>query len=263
MIRERETGFGLTMKKYTYSLAFLLLLVVLGSARVYAQPLQILVSPIPPLVMKDKDVSHGLLWDMAEILAERLHKKHGLDVREKPLMLPWTRAYKDITSRSDRLMLQMSRSPEREDLFEWITQTTHLSFAFVTSVLPVLDTLEEARKVQTIVVYRGSRLEKFLRSNGFNKTLVLANNSENSARLLDAGRVKAWYASVDEVLWLHKNAVMKKKPLIGKPVLSVPVWAVGSRGMPSETQAMVRSELELMKTDGTLSRLLETYGLSS
>ena len=129
--------------------------------------------------------------------------------------------------------------------------------------MPVLNSVEDARKLKTIAVYRKSHLENYLRENGFTTSLVLTNNSDTSAKLLDAGRVDAWYASVHEARWLYKKGVLRHRIYVGQPILEIPIWAVASKGTKKALLDAIGREVELMKEDGSFSSLESKYGLSS
>jgi len=102
---------------------------------VHAKPLEIILSPIPPLVMKQGEEHTGLLWDLAKLLITRLNRKLDVEIKNQPSVFPWQRAYKRLTQNTNIIMLQMARTNEREQLFEWIEPTINLSFAFVTKSL--------------------------------------------------------------------------------------------------------------------------------
>lgn len=223
---------------------------------------ELLLSTIPPLVMdKAADQEKGLLWDIAQDVLNRLKAGQDCKCKPKPSVLPWVRATTVLENEKGKFMLQMARSDEREDLYEWIVPVGNLTFAFVTKTNPPPDTLEEAKALKRIAVYRGSRLEKYLRSNGFEASLMATNDSNASARLLNYGRVEAWYASVDEALWLYKKKILDSPPRIGDAILSVPIWAIASKGTPKSMQEKIKRIIQEMEVDGTMATLKEKYGL--
>jgi len=223
---------------------------------------EFLLSPIPPLVMSDREaVQKGLLWDIAQRVLDQLATKGECDCKGLPTLLPWSRAVNVMANEPGKFMLQMARTPEREDLYDWIMPISQITFAFVTQETEAPNTIEEARALKRIAVYRGSRLEKFLRSKGFDRTLILANDSIASARLLNHGRVDAWYASVDEALWLHKRNLLALTPRIGTPIITVPVWLIASKGTPKAKQDAIKSLLQEMMHDGTIDAFQASYGL--
>ncbi|NVK19210.1 MAG: transporter substrate-binding domain-containing protein [Methylocystaceae bacterium] len=248
------------------------ILVVLVLAYVTSQPIkavadddlryEFLLSPIPPLVMSARTSEQkGLLWDVAKRLLEQLAATGNCICKDVPTVLPWTRAVNVMTYQPGKFMLQMARTPERENLYDWIMPVSEITFAFVTQKIDPPNTIDEARDLKRIAVYRGSRLEKFLRSKGFDRTLTLTNNSSASARLLNHDRVDAWYASVNEALWLYKNNEWTLPPKVGDPILTFPVWLIASKGTPKDKQDRVKSVLQGMFKDGSIQNFQATYGL--
>ncbi len=227
-----------------------------------SEQVEILLSKIPPFVMNTGQGNSGLLWDLAHLLTQRLNSESPSTVANMPRILPWIRAYKELSNTPGKIMLQMARTAEREKQFQWLLPTTSLTFAFVKKYPPALNSLEEARRAKYIAVYRGSRLENDLRKHGFTHNLILTNDSQTGARLLNADRVSAWYAVVQEAQWLYKTNVLHTMPVIGSPVLEVPVWTVASHGTDQPTLAKLKKVLYGILTDGSFARLQEKYGLS-
>lgn len=211
--------------------------------------------------MEEEGKPSGLLFDVAKELISHFKKDGAFPIEDEPRILPWSRATKELGLINGKVMLQMARTEERENQYRWVLPTTSLSFAFVAKSPNVPNNLNEAEALDRIAVYRGSRLEAFLRQNGFNKTLVPTNDSETSARLLEGGRVQAWYASVKEALWLHKTKQLKSRPYIGRPISEVPIWAVVAPDAPVAFSDALNKQLQAMIKDGTIHRLHEKYGL--
>lgn len=220
--------------------------------------IKILMSPIPPLVMEKNQNKSGVLWDLAQVIKNLMAEEN---ISVSTTILPWSRAYAELQGSENIIMLQMARTTQREALFNWILETGELSFGFVATSTPAINTIEEAQKLRKIAVYRGSRLEQFLKNKGFKKSLVLTDDSATSARLLSAGRVNAWYASIQETLWLRKAGVLKKEPVIGNAILNFPIWAVTSRQTSSEINEKLRDTLlEIIETN-QMNNIRSSYGL--
>lgn len=222
---------------------------------------RIYLSPIPPLVMLKDDQFSGVLWDLAVEIKTRLEASHGTTLQILPSIVPWNRAYSELQKSNNILMLQIAPTPQRETLFKWVAQTGQLSFAFVSKQPPRINSLNEAHKSSKIAVYRGSHLERFLRSKGFGSSLELTEDSETGARLLDAGRVDSWYASVQEALWLKKSGILKSKPVFGDPINTIPIWAAASKTTSAETLTLLSDAINDIKKKGQLDFIRNLYGL--
>ncbi len=227
--------------------------------------LHIMLSTIPPLVMQNDAGKSGALWDLAQELEVRLNRTNTelISLRINTQILPWKRAYDRLQKSTNVIMLQMARTNTREQQFHWIAKTGNLSFAFISVKEPAIDSLSDALLKESIAVYRGSRLELFLKQKNFNSNLRPTNNSQMSARLLEAGRVETWYASVQEALWLHKLGVLKSSPVIGKPIFSTPIWAVTSLTTDPKAIERIKATLKNIESDGRLQEIFSRYGLDS
>ncbi len=223
-------------------------------------PVEILLSPIPPLVMGADDAQRGFLWDMAGIIVHRLSKNLNGNLLATRTLYPWKRAFSLLDNTPNKIMLQMARTPKRENMFHWISSTTQMSFAFIKSKEPAINTINEALKNTSVAVYRASHLENFLRQKGFDNNLELTNDSVSGARLLNANRVQAWYASVQEAKWLHHKGIVEKHLVIGKEILKFDIWAVASKGTSKTVLEALQTIIVNMKADGTIDQLKSRYG---
>lgn len=224
-----------------------------------------MLSTIPPLVMQSEAGKSGALWDLARELKVRLERTNTktISLRVNTQILPWNRAYDRLQKSSDVVMLQMARTNTREQQFRWISETGNLSFAFISTKEPAINSLSEALAKKSVAVYRGSRLEQFLKQKNFSTTLRPTNNSQMSARLLEAGRVETWYASVQEALWLRKLGVLKSTPVIGKPIFNTPIWAVTSLTTEPKAIERIKATLKNIESDGRIREIYARYSLDS
>ncbi|MDX1738733.1 MAG: transporter substrate-binding domain-containing protein [Alphaproteobacteria bacterium] len=237
----------------------------------------IYLSAIPPLVFpiegtlsnrsaaapSTSEASRGMLVDLAHLIFDEMEAAGFSTISQGPKILPWQRATRDLEQRPNTAMLQMARSPAREDKYIWIQPTDSLSFAFISVSQPQVNSLAEALKYNRVAVYKGSRLEDFLRSKNFSDNLVLANDSDTSARMLDRGRVDIWYASVKEALWLHKAGKIKRELVVGNAISEVPVWAVMSKNSSPQAVEAFSSALKQIFADNRYMEIHQNYGVMS
>ena len=222
----------------------------------------ILLIDFPPLVMDEGDQDIGMMVDFGKAVIEELKTTHQIDVDEKLQILPLARAIQKATSEPNVIMLQMTPAPSRKDKFIWIKPTIELSFAFITTKKPAINSLDEALKLNSIAVYRVTRLESLLRERGFNNSLNLTNDSLSGARLLNAGRVESWYASTAEAKWLHKTNVLRTMPVIGKTITKIPIWAVMSKGSNPKNISALEATINQLQASGFIGELAEKYQLN-
>ena len=226
-------------------------------------PLQIMMAEIPPLVMKTKGSPIGVLNDLGLELIKRTKNSPFLRFTQDPEILPWTRAYRNLKLGPGKMMLQMVRLPERENLFTWSWPLMNLDFSFVTAKGATVNTLEEARTHQRVGVYQNSRLELYLRKNGFNDdNLLPVMSSKQNFNLLRYGRIDTWFALGDEARWLAASEKMKEKLIIGAAVLRSKIWMVTSKDVPGSVIDILNQAMANILSDGTYQEIRGKYGLT-
>ena len=223
---------------------------------------QILLSNIPPLVMKEDQENTGMLVDLSYAIIDELSGRHQINIHPSPKIVPWSRAYKLTKEQPNIIILQMGRVASREHSFNWFHPTTELSFAFVSDHEPAINSLEEARLLNSVAVYRASRLENFLREQGFSRNLIPTNNSIVSAKLLDGKRVESWYAATLEAEWSYKNGLLKDKPVVGHPISKIQLWAVSSKSSSQKLNAALTNTMKKLYNSLLIEELHKKYDLN-
>jgi polar amino acid transport system substrate-binding protein len=141
-----------------------------------------------PLNYTDKQHKSGPIVGYATELIQAIleHAKIGFHIE----MVPWRRAIQAIDSRENVIVYSMTRSPERENKYQWIGKVLPLDYYLygLKSKFALLPkTIEEARALK-IGIVRGDVTNDYLPAQGFNN---LTNVSEPSRQLqmLKRGRI--------------------------------------------------------------------------
>jgi polar amino acid transport system substrate-binding protein len=186
-------------------------------------------------------------------------KLGGFRLEER--FVPWARAVSQVERTPMAVILPLSRTPSREDKFTWVTALYQLQFGFV-SLDTAIDDLATARKLDLIGVWRGTSMEETLKKRGFTN-LAPVSNDQALTRMLLAGRFQAWYGSLNEAAYKFRRIeeVNKKAIRFGKPIESAPVWLAGGPELPVPVATALRNAFEALKTDGSIARILEKYGM--
>lgn len=105
-------------------------------------------------------------------------------------VLPWARAYAMAQEMPDVVIFCISRTEEREDLFEWVGPIFRIEWLFVgiEGKAPRLASLADARGVRAIGTYKDDAREEYLLSRGFTN-LDSAPDPYTNIRKLLSGRV--------------------------------------------------------------------------
>ena len=143
--------------------------------------------PIPPFSYEEQGRPVGIAVDLLNAAG----KLYGLSFNYR--FLPWLRAQSEARSSTDRIIIPLTRTPEREAQYNWIAGLFQYQFVFISAGGPLPRSLEEARAMR-IAVLRGNPAEKILRDQGFT-LLDVGFSEEINARKLAARRVGLWVAA--------------------------------------------------------------------
>lgn len=94
--------------------AFVWLSALLLSGTAGATQLQVLTENLPPLNYQDNGTAQGYTTELVQAVLKQA------DVQAEIQFMPWARAYQQALSQPNTLIFSMTRTPERESLFDWI-----------------------------------------------------------------------------------------------------------------------------------------------
>lgn len=148
------------------------------------QNLTVLTEEVRPFAYHEDGRLTGYSVEVVSEIMRRL----GVDL---PIQVqPWARIFKTAQARPGVVLFSAARTPEREALFHWVGPLTTFSWCFYArrgSGLSVVS-LDDARKVGRIGVYRNDVRHQYLESQGFTN-LDVADNNELNVRKLMADRI--------------------------------------------------------------------------
>ncbi len=225
-------------------------------------PLEILLSEIPPLVMQVDGKPAGVLYELSIEIIRRFNTSSAEKISPSPGIQPWPRAYRMLKMGTGKIMLQMARTPAREKMFSWVRPVMPLKYSFVNMGNKPVLSLDGVKKQGLVGVYRKSHLETFLRTNGFeSKDLVLGVNSKQNYKLLRYGRVGTWLALEDEAYWLARQDATNPKITVSPPILEAKIWMATSNDVPEDVRDLLKTTLENIVEDGLFQNFCKKYWL--
>jgi len=206
------------------------------------------------------EIQGGLLEKQGEEVvgayAEFFHEASARsDVRVDYRIVPWARAVKETERSTDLLLFPFTRTEERESRFTWIAPLKEEPMCFV-SVAAQIDSLEEARKLKRVMVWRGASHQAFLEKQGFGN-LIPVGNTEKVVQIWKASPDAAWYFVCDQAQLLLDQGKFGISFKVGAPVASEAVWLVGSKSFvpPPYFDKFVRA-IDALKGEKLLEKLL-------
>ena len=173
-------------------------------------------------------------------------------------LLPWRRAYTFTLERADTCLFSTTRTPEREDLFNWVGPTDEAEWVLLGRADRnfQLRTLDDARNLR-IGTYHGDARDEYLRARGFLVDPAPVDMMNPRKLMLD--RIDLWAAS------LKRGTTLTKQNSWGEnivPVLSfnrIGVYLACNRSVPGELIDRMNAALEGMSRDGTTQRIDRKY----
>ncbi|MQQ07606.1 transporter substrate-binding domain-containing protein [Epibacterium sp. SM1979] len=207
---------------------------------------------LPPYtIAADADmpgISHELLTEMAN--------RAGVEIDIQ--YLPWKRAQATVQKTPNSLLFTASRSAAREDIYGWVVEMVSPREAFVTTSAPV-NSLEEGAALSRIAILAGTPRERRLNEAGFTN-LQASKDTQTAARLLEGGRVEAWYTLDQRAAFVFKSEGFDPSQLtFGEPTRVNSNWLASNKEFPADVSAALAAALDEMRADGTYDAILAKY----
>ncbi|WP_374569592.1 substrate-binding periplasmic protein [Ideonella sp.] len=235
------------------------LLLVLLYGFVQAAPVEVVTTDAPPFNMLDGQYPSGFATD---ILRESMQHA-GLEPHIE--FLPWPRALLRVKEDPNTLIYTISRTPEREDQFEWIGPfARHQGFFYKLSNRSDmrLDSLQDVRKYRVATVRGDAQTDLMLKLDIVDQNLLqLVSDGDTTIRLLLAGRVDLVIANEIGMAWRMKLHGLSGTE-VERTVMLVDnggyYFAFGKGADPTLVARLRRGFAEV-KDKGLPQRLLERY----
>ena len=175
--------------------------------------------------------------------------------------VPWGRAFWKVERSTNLLTFPLTRLPERESQYRWLVPLDRDEIVFLTTGARIND-LDQAKKLNRILVWEGSSMEIFLKQNGFSNLLRFA-KSQSILRMLVNGRAEAWFTVRPEESATFSVGGKPVDLVAGDVVNTESVWLVGGKSFKySETSRRFADNLRILVEKGRLKELKAKYGLS-
>lgn len=167
---------------------FFLLSLFLFPMQVGAQKLFLYAENDHPLQFVDDG---GKLTGFTVELVKEIQKRIGN--RDLIQIVPWSRGLYKLDNEKNTLLFSMAKTPDRESKYQWIGPISTMKYGFyVKSNSPIkITNLEDAKKIDSIGVYRNDILDLALTRRGF-KNLDRADSNVSSLKKLMIGRVTVY-----------------------------------------------------------------------
>lgn len=238
------------------------LLTLVGRAQA-EEKVQLYVADFPPYAYLDaKDPNaqaSGFFVDAVQAMA----KKAGPEYAGKLDVLPWKRAQQELKQAGDqraKLIFPLIRTEEREKNYRWVAE---LYVDDIVLIVPkdeprVMESLADAKNMR-IGVVGGSALLAELKEQKDIK-LEVAPDIVSCAKLLNAGRIDAWYVSKwVGISTLHKLGIPATTWRVTPAFHRLSIFLGASLDTPDKVKDAWSKAFDAIKADGEYERLLKKW----
>ena len=197
----------------------------------------------------------GLTVDIVTEIQRRVGNTDPIQV------VPWARGLLYLDNEPDTLLFSMSRTAERNDQYQWIGPIVETVFGFYTkeNSKVVIKSLADAKRVNSIGVYRGDVREAFLLKNGFTNLDQTTDNLSNFRKLM-AGRFVLYAGASNGIASEAERAGFSRKDVkLVYEFLKTQDFIAASKQTDPKIVAQWNAALESMKKDGTFQSLFTKY----
>lgn len=231
--------------------ASLLLSSALASAAL-AETFVAYTSELPPVVNAEGAEPAGVTL---EILLE-MEKRSGVDLDIR--FVPLARAAASVAAEPNTLWLPPVRSPDREPDYNWVAEVLASNLIFVSKDTAV-NSYDAAKALSKIAVVRDGVTHKLLASQGF-ENLHLVPNSTQAAKLVEGGRVDAWFAvDLESIAVIRNMGADVAAFTMGESVRQNGHWLASNHSFDAATAEALAKALESMRADGSYDAIVAKY----
>lgn len=170
----------------------------------------------------------------------------------------WADAFAVVKYLPNSAIFRTTRTPERENMFQWVgpVSTSRTYFYTLASSGLTIETLEQAKNLQSISTPNGWFTHEFLINNHFQNIVATANTPMDALNQLIHGEVQAFLMSDLDVIWLaNANDIPMSDLTQHMQALNYNDYIAFSLNTPAATVQQWQNHFDAMKTDGTFETI--------
>ncbi|WP_415714167.1 substrate-binding periplasmic protein [Maridesulfovibrio sp.] len=192
-------------------------------------------------------------------IVEALKKEIGCDAEIE--VMPWARGYRYLENHPDVMLFSTARTKEREDKFYWVGPIACYKWVFygLKGLRGKVKSLEDAKKVSGIGVYRNDARAQFLKSQGFTNLEVMISQEQNFKKLM-RGRIELVATSnigVDG--FLDSNEELRKLAVPVFTFRNVKLFLAFSKSTGMQTVQRWEDAFEALQVRGVIGNIQDKW----
>jgi len=176
--------------------------------------------------------------------------------------IPFKRGLLYVQSKQDYALFNVTRKPSRESTVKWVgpLQSDKAYFYELKNALTGIQTLEDAKKIESICVLNGNIHDEFLQKNGFDN-LTRNNSYAGCFKMLAHKRVGLTPSSVLSLNERLKAAGISPQDVERTPVLlfNTDGYLAFSKNVSDDVVKQWQDALDKLKRSGRYDQLVQEY----
>jgi len=225
---------------------FLVVLILLSGCVVKgpSTALRIITEESPPFNFSDE--RGNVTGQSTELVKEIMKKTGDGGVIE---MLPWSQGYALVQKEPGTVLYSISRIPLRENMFKWVGPIGFADNWFYSKMGAgvKLDSLDDAKKVKSIAVYRDDSNQLYLQEKGFTN-LDISENMAECIRKLVNGQVDLWLGPAEGLHFIAYGAGVNPAEIEAVKYVRRAEWYIAfNKEVPDSTVRSWQKALDELK----------------
>lgn len=139
---------------------YILIMICFWILYTYIYPVQLTIycEDDPPFQINKNGQLTGLTAEVVQEIQKRVGNKDKIEV------VPWARGYQALETQANTVLFSVSRTKERNDLFQWVGPVNEISYGlYAKSDTKIkLNNFEDAKKLKSIGVYINDIRDQYL-----------------------------------------------------------------------------------------------------
>uniref|UniRef100_UPI0032167C6C substrate-binding periplasmic protein n=1 Tax=uncultured Draconibacterium sp. TaxID=1573823 RepID=UPI0032167C6C len=170
----------------------------------------------------------------------------------------WGDAYKAVQYLPNSALFTTARTPEREDLFQWVGPISSMKACFYTMSESGIQitSLEDAKSLASIATPSGWYMHDYLTANGFQNIVATSFSPVEAFNQLVSGQVEALFMFNEGIDWLCEVTETSANSIIKQYEVSESKGYIAfSQNTSQEIVEQWQNNLDAMKADGTFETI--------
>lgn len=221
-----------------------------------SQEFTVITEEYPPFNFEKNGKITGISTEIVREMLKRINHSDNITI------MSWSEGYNLTQTKDNYMLYSTTRSPFREKLFKWVGPIVPNNTVFFKRKGSgiAINTLDDARKVRGVGVYKDDFGELFLKERGFNNLKSVLDNRDNLIKLV-SGKIDLWFANRPIAIFMAKQAGYSAQIKEAFHIQEEFMYLAFSKTTPDSVIENWQSILDDMKSDGTYGEIFKRWAM--